>query len=245
MHEQAPRDHEQPDQPGEELWDPAEQVGDVYAVEIGTQGQIEHAERLSDEDGDNDPGHDEEASEERPRIWVGSYLDYNNRVLYGDWIDADRDDAEIEADIQAMLARSPTAAETGEAAEEWGIFDHEYFNGLRLDENESVAWVAKVARGITRHGPAFAAWAGVVEDETLLDGFQSAYLGHYDSVQAYAEQFADNLAFEQLLERHMPEHLRPYVHLDTAALARDLQFTGRVYVLPAEGGGVWLFDARQ
>jgi antirestriction protein len=144
-----------------------------------------------------------------------------------------------------MLARSPTGARTGEAAEAWGIFGFANFHGLRLDENESVTWIAKVARGISAHGPAFAAWAGVVEDEALLDGFERAYLGQYDSVQAYAEQVYGGLGFQQLLDRHVPERLRPYVHLDTEALARDLQFGGHVYVLPAEGGGIWLFDGTQ
>jgi antirestriction protein len=241
MHEREPQQPED-QEPDNGLWDPAEQVGDVYAVEIGEHGQIEHAERLQGEDKDDDPGSDEQAAEGRPRIWVGSWLDYNNGVLHGDWIDADRDDAEIWTDIQAMLARSPTATETGEVAEEWGIFDHEHFGGLRIDEQETVSWVAKVARGITTHGPAFAAWAGVVEDEALLGDFERTYLGHYDSVQAYAEQVFGGLAFQQLLERQVPERLRPYVHLDTEALARDLQFGGQVYVLPAEGGGVWLFD---
>jgi antirestriction protein len=239
MSEQGPQQPE----PGSGPWDANEQVGDVYAVEIGPQGQVEHAERLHGEETDDEPGHDEEAAEGRPRIWVGSWLDYNNGVLHGDWIDADRDDAAVWADIQAMLARSPTAEQTGEAAEDWGIFDNENFGSLRIDEQETVSWVAKVARGISEHGPAFAAWAGVVEDETLLDGFEGDYLGHYESVEAYAEQLGDDLAFQQLLERAVPEHLRPYVHLDTAALARDLQFSGRIYVLPAEGGGVWLFNA--
>jgi antirestriction protein len=248
MNEREP--DQQPPQPGlpepdTGPWDPAEQVGDVYAVEIGAHGQIEHAERLPGEQADAEPGRDEQAPENRPRIWVGSWLDYNNGVLHGDWIDVDREDTEIWADIQAMLARSPTAAETGEAAEDWGIFDHEHFGGLRIDEQETVTWVAKVARGISEHGPAYAAWAGVVEDEALLDGFERAYLGHYDSVQAYAEEHWGELGFEQLLERHVPEHLRLYVHLDTEALARDLQFGGRVYVLPADEGGVWLFAADQ
>jgi antirestriction protein len=244
MHEQ-PHNHEQPDQPGGEPWDAAEQVGDVYEVEIGPGGQIEQARKLPGEGSNDDPGSGEQPPPERPRIWVGSWIDYNNGVLHGDWIDADREDTELWTDIQAMLAHSPTAAETGETAEEWGIFDAEHFGGLRIDEQETVAWVAKVARGISAHGPAFAAWAGVVEDEALLDGFQDAYLGQYDSVQAYAEQVWGGLAFQQLSERHVPEHLRPYVHLDTEMLARDLQFGGRIYVLPAEGGGVWLFDGEK
>ena len=53
-------------------------------------------------------------------------------------MDADREDAELWTDIQTMLARSPTAAQTGEAAEDWGIFDHEHFGGLRIDERTRV-----------------------------------------------------------------------------------------------------------
>lgn len=248
MSERGPQ--QQPEQPGlpepdHGPWDPGEQVGDVYAVEIGPHGHIEHARKMPDNSSDDEPGHGEQAPPERPRIWAGSWLDYNNGVLHGDWIDADRDDADIWADIQTMLARSPTSAKTGEAAEDWGIFDHEHFGDLRIDETETVGWVAKVARGITEHGPAFAAWAGVVEDETLLDGFQDSYLGHYDSVQAYADQLLGGLAFEQLLDRHVPEQFRPYVRLDTEALARDLQFSGHIYVLPANDGGLWLFDSGQ
>jgi antirestriction protein len=245
MHEQPPREPEQPQHPDGEPWDPTEEVGDVYEVEIGPSGQIEDARKLPSKDHDDDPGSGEQPPPVRPRIWVGSWLDYNNGVLHGDWIDADREDAEVWTDIQAMLARSPTSAETGEVAEEWGIFDYEHFGGLRIDEQETISWVAKVARGIARHGPAFAAWAGVVEDEALLDSFERNYLGHYDSVKAYAEQTYGGLAFGQLLERYVPEHLRPYVHLDTEALARDLQFGSRVYILPASEGGVWLFDGEQ
>ena len=104
MHEQPPRE---PEQPGEEPWDPAEQVGDVYEVEIGPGGQIEQARKLPDDD----TGSGEQPPPERPRIWVGSWLDYNNGVLHGDWIDADREDAGMaeswrarEGDVDAIAA---------------------------------------------------------------------------------------------------------------------------------------------
>ncbi len=216
----------------------------MYAVEIGEHGQIEQAEQLHGQKADDEPGHNEEAAEIRPRIWVGSWLDYNNGVVHGDWIYADREDSEVWADIRAILARSPTMAETGEVAEEYGIFDQEHFGDLRIDATEAVSWVAKVARGIKGYGLAFAAWAAVVEDESLLDDFADTYLGHYDSVQAYAEQLIDELRYEQQLDETVPEDIRPYVHVDAGKLARDLQFSGRVYVLPAAGGGVWLFSGQ-
>jgi hypothetical protein len=148
-----------------EPWQPDEQVGDVYEVELGPDGQVERAERLTD----------------IPRIWVGSWLDYNNGVLYGQWIDAARDEDSLQADVASMLDGSPTTAETGEPAEDWGIFDHDNFGSWRIGEQESLSRVSAVARGIAAHGLAFAAYADVVEEEAALGGFEYDYLGHYAS----------------------------------------------------------------
>lgn len=213
------------DEPHAEPWGPDEQVGDVYEVEIDADGQVESAERLTD----------------APRIWVGSWLDYNNGILYGRWIDAAQDEATLAGDITAMLADSPTSAETGEAAEDWGIFDYDNFGPLRIGEQESLAWVSRVARGISEHGLAFAAWADVMEDEDALAGFEDNYLGHYDSLTDYVEQYVEEAGYEQLLDEAVPQSLRAYVKIDTGQLAHDLQIGGDVHVLPAEDGGVWIF----
>lgn len=209
-------------------WQPDEQVGDIYEAEIGPDGQIEHAERLTDV----------------PRIWVGSWLDYNNGTLYGRWIDAAQDEDALHAGIAAMLAGSPTTAETGEPAEDWGIFDFDNFGRLRIDEQENLSWVSAVAHGILEHGPAFAAYAEVMADEAALDGFADDYLGHYDSLPAYAEQYVDDAGYERLLDEQLPEGLRRYVRIDIEGLTRDLQLSGELHVLPADDGGVWLFQAR-
>lgn len=190
------------------------------------------------------PPSSEARGEARPQLWVGSWLDYNNGILHGDWIAADRDDAEIWGDIQTMLDRSPTASATGEVAEEWGIFDSDNFGPLHIGEQESIAWVAKVGRGIAEYGPAFAAWADVMQDEALLDGFTDAYLGHYESVDAYANQLVDDLGYQEQIDQAMPESLRPYVRFDTAGLARDMQLGGDIHVVDANDSGVWIFDAR-
>jgi antirestriction protein len=242
MHEQQPPRPEQPEADGL-LWDPNEQVGDIYEVELDGQGQVLRADELDTAPSETDPNATEHASQTRPSIWIGSWLDYNNGILHGDWIPADRDDAAVWADIQTMLGRSPTAAETGETAEDWGIFDYENFDPLRIGEQEAVAWVAKVARGIAEHGLAYAAWADSVQED-LLENFTDAYLGHYDSVEAYVEQLVDDLGYDELLDHAVPDGLRPYVQIDTASMARDMQLSGDVHVVTAGADGVWLFDAR-
>jgi antirestriction protein len=179
---------------------------------------------------------------ETPSIWVGSLADYNNGDLHGQWLDAAREAADVHADIQAMLSRGPAAAR-GDLPEEWGIFDYEGFGRLRIGESETIEYVSQVARGIAEHGPAFAAWADVMEEQDLLDGFADAYLGHYDSIEAYAESWLDDAGYDRLLEEIIPESIRPYVRFDAAALGRDLCLGGDVHVLAADTGGVFVFRA--
>ncbi len=213
------------EQPPTGPWQPDEQVGDVYQVEIGADGQIEQAERLS----------------EVPRIWVASLADYNNGILHGAWLDAARETEAIEADIQTMLACSPWAARTGETAEEWGIFDVENFGRCRIDQHEDLDWVSGVALGVAGYGLAFAAWASIVEEPVQLINFDEAYLGHYDDLHAYVEQLINDLGYDELLDRVVPSTLRPYVKIDIAATADDLEFGGELHVVQAAGGGVWIF----
>lgn len=191
---------------------------------------------------------DSEHSEQRqdiapPRIWVGSLSDYNNGHLYGAWIDAAREPEAIQTDIQTMLAGSPWTARTGEPAEEWGIFDFDNFGACRIDQHEDLAWVSGVAQGIAEHGLAFAAWADVVEEPALLQDFEEAYIGEYDSLEAYAEEVITELGYDELLDQAVPASLRPYVRIDVAGMARDLQLAGDLYVVRSDDGGVWIFNA--
>jgi antirestriction protein len=194
-----------------------------------------------------DPDEPERGEQEpavEPRIWVGSLADYNDGVLHGEWLDAAREPDDIHRDIHSMLAASPTAARTGQPAEEWGIFDHEGFGRLRIDEYEAIEYVSRVARGIVAHGMAFAAWVEISNGDDALDQFDSAYLGHFDSLKAYGQQLVDDGGYEQLLDNAVPQHLRPYVHIDTAGLGRDLWLGGDINLVHADEGGVWIFDAR-
>lgn len=212
---------------GAEVRAPDEHVGNTYELAVSDDGQIRSAERL----------------QPPPSVWIGSWLDYNSGVLHGAWIDAAQDDESVGAAIQTMLSTSPTTAQTGEPAEDWGVFDYDGFGPLRLDEQESISWIGAVGRGIAEHGPAFAAYADVVQDEAALDGFQDDYLGHYESLASYTEGFADDAGYNQLLDEALPDNIRSYVRLDTAAIARDMQAGGDVHVLPASHSGVWIFAA--
>lgn len=203
--------------------------------------QPPHAERPPE---NGDQPEKQETLAEPPRIWVGSWLDYNNGILHGQWIDASRETDEVWADITAMLAASPTARKHGGVAEDWGIFDHEGFGPLKIGEQETISFVTAVARGIVEHGPAFAAWADVMEDEANLGGFADIYLGEYDSLEAYAEQLVEDLGYNQILDDSLPEHLRNYVEINVAGLAQDMWLGGEVHVYHRDGGGVWLFDVR-
>lgn len=186
----------------------------------------------------------EDESTNQPQIWAGSLADYNNGVLHGTWIDAAREPDEIEADIQTMLATSPEAARTGEPAEEWGVFDTDNFGACRIDQHEDLDWISAVARGIAAHGPAFAAWADVVEDPQLLDNFAEAYIGEYDSLEAYAEQLIDDLGYDELLDQVLPPGLRAYVDINIAGYARDMSLSGEVQKYHRPDGGVWLFHGQ-
>lgn len=184
------------------------------------------------------PGSEAEAAL-APSIYVASLADYNNGTLHGRWINAAREAEAIYADIRAMLAQSRE-----ENAEEFAIHDSDQFGTCRIQEFDSIELVSRIARGIKEHGGAFAAWANTNEGESeYLDNFDEAYLGHYDSAQAFAEQMADDLGYTDELAK-LPESLQPYIHFDSATLASDMEMGGDIDVAPDPSGGVWIFDSR-
>lgn len=177
-----------------------------------------------------------------PSIYVASLADYNNGRLHGRWINAAREPDEIQADIDAVLASSHEPN-----AEEWAIHDYEQFGQWKVDEYDSIEQVSRIARNIAEHGYAYSAWADVFDgDEASFDtdSFHEAYLGHYDSVQDYIEQMADDLGYEHEFIT-VPEHLRPYVRIDYAAIARDLHSSGDIATVQNPDGGVWIFRTNQ
>lgn len=155
-----------------------------------------------------------------PRIYVASLSDYNAGRLHGVWIDADQDADELRAHIDLMLKASD---EPG--AEEWAIHDFEGFGPLHLNEYQSIADVARIGRGVAEHGMAFAHWAALLSPTGFgqLDEFGDHYQGHWSSMISYAEDLLDSLGMDPDKCTGLPDTLRPYVSIDVAAFARDLE----------------------
>lgn len=189
---------------------------------------------------------DEALARDGPRIYVASLTDYNAGLLHGRWIEAGDDPEVMQGEIADMLATSPTTARYGDRAEEWAVHDYEGFGELRLDEYESLSTIARLSGGIRTHGAAFAAWAAHVGDggrsEDAIEQFEDRYRGEWDSVEAYAEELLDQFEIDRLLEQ-VPEWLRPYISIDVAGFARDLELGGDVTALPSPTGDIlWVFS---
>jgi antirestriction protein len=93
---------------------------------------------------------------ETPRIYVACLSSYVNGFLHGQWIDVDRDSDEIQKDIKTMLSRSPMSKI--QACEEWAIHAYEGFQGISIDEHESIERVVELVQKLEEHGEAFAAY---------------------------------------------------------------------------------------
>ena len=178
-----------------------------------------------------------------PRIYVASLSDYNAGLLHGQWIEAVDDAETMQDEIDSMLQTSPTTARYGEIAEEWAIHDYEGFGQLRLDENEALSTVAKLAAGINSHGLAFAAWVARVDERSddLIEQFEDRYQGQWESVESYAEHLLEELDAERIVTE-APEWLQPYLKLDVAGFARDLEIGGDITTAETTEGGVWVWS---
>jgi len=185
---------------------------------------------------DQQEGH-EGLREERPWIYVASLSDYNAGILHGSWIDADQEPEELQAEVNEMLARSPSGH-----AEEFAVHDFELFGDYHVDEYDSLNWISTIASGITEHGPAFAAWAARCDrDGESLERFEDAYRGDWPSIEEYAESLLDDLGCLHELDDAVPEVLRAYVDVDIAGFARDLELGGDITSVD-HASGVWIFD---
>lgn len=187
--------------------------------------------------------HEQEQKNEReqspklnPRVWIGSWADYNNGRLHGDWCDAAAEPEELWKDIHHILATSHE-----EIAEDWGVFDYDEFGGFTVGEAETVETITTVARGIAQHGEAFSLWAELHDaDPEMLANFEDAYLGEYDSAEDWARELMDDTGVEQTLNEAIPEGLRPYVQIDYEQFARDARGSD-IHFEESSGGGVYVF----
>ena len=168
-------------------------------------------------------------------IYVVSLSDYNSGLHYGRWIDCLSCDAdEVQDQIDAMLAASPTARRTGQPAEEWAIHDHGGFHGIRIRETENIEELCSLAAALEEHGAPFAAFfdyaASGSSVETCLEQFEDAYQGTFRSLEEWAEDHAESSG---MLES-IPENLRCY--FDFERFARDCEINGDIFSVETEEG---------
>jgi antirestriction protein len=168
-----------------------------------------------------------------PRIYVACLAAYNNGILHGAWIDADQSADELHEAVRTMLAASPMPG-----AQEWAIHDFEGFAPLRLSEWESFERVADIAAGLAEHGAAFTAWLAYDEDCDPSDtaAFEDAYRGEWDSLRAYAEDYAESTGMYEAADRAGSS----YVVVDLDMLERDLDI--ELYTAESDHHTVYVFD---
>ena len=151
------------------------------------------------------------------RIYVASLSDYNNGILHGTWIDViGLDEDALQEEINEMLEKSPTAAETGEGAEEWAIHDTD---GVDVSEHESLEDLVKIGEGIEKYGEAFMVGYSHVFGEDIdeaLDNFEDAYVGECNNFLDYATEW-----FDEVYLPDVPQSVRYYI--DYESFARNLE----------------------
>jgi antirestriction protein len=163
-----------------------------------------------------------------PRIYVASLADYNAGRLYGRWIEASYGADEIREEIEDMLANSPEPI-----AEDWAIHDYEGFEGLQIDEYDSLDAIAEAAELIDSHGPKAAqviAYYGGLDDlDEARDALLERYAGSATSLEDWAAEELDEIG---LLEQ-VPEQLRSYI--DFKSYGRDMELGGEIITFRVDG----------
>lgn len=91
---------------------------------------------------------------------------------------------------------------------------------------------------------AFEAWVASREEhqDRSREFFDRAYLGHYSSVDHYAESLADTYQLDAKLDAAIAPPFREFVDIDVTGLARSLVRNGTLYAIPAVPVGVWIFN---
>ena len=157
-------------------------------------------------------------------------------VFGGAWMDAAEYIAHAEKSIGLWLRRPMP---NGSPARDGN--DHTEPGFLYLGDNESLAFIAEMAAGILKHGPAFSFWVremGGRPEE--LEEFEKVFLGQGRSATDFAQHVLDDRAIEDS-DRRDGEESRDDLPADAKSWAQDLQRRGEIRVVPNPQGGVWIF----
>src|SRR6185437_12115742 len=129
-------------------------------------------------------------SEGKPQIYVTCLASYNNGTSFGGWIDATCDVEDIQAQIKALLAKSPMPN-----AEEFVVHGYSGFGFMGIDEYESIEQIHEKALFIVEHGElgdeVLDYYSGCLED--AKEALEERYIDKYKSELDYATELFDEL----------------------------------------------------
>lgn len=191
---------------------------------------------------------DEHESEPRvsPRIYVTAGLPLRADLVVGTWLDMARPPRDIYADLFAAI-NDETCIDHDRVYiwDDNGFGAFEVITGpLGLEGGHSIDLLSTVARGIVEHGPAFAVWAQVHEDEPQhFDRFAQVFKGHYPTPGAFIRKQLEPMGYETLLDNTLPANIRAHTAIDYDAIAEHLFETEDIVAIRA-GDGFWIFDER-
>lgn len=159
-------------------------------------------------------------------IYVADLRRYNEGYLNGRWIDAAQDPADIQAEVDEMLAEHN--------GEEWAIHDYE-LGGVRISESEGFESVSAIAEFLSTWGedwgPALLSYCDNDLDRATKRA-EEGYAGEYRDPGDFAEELYGD-------EIDVPANIAPYI--DWGAFERDMKLNGDIFTLPAGGGSVYVF----
>jgi hypothetical protein len=91
---------------------------------------------------------------------------------------------------------------------------------------------------------AFEAWAATREEhqDSSREFFDRTYLGHYASVEQYAETLVDDYQLDTRLDAAIAPPFREFVDINITGLAQALVGSGTLYAITATPVGVWVFN---
>ena len=153
------------------------------------------------------------------RIYVADLAAYNAGKLHGVWVDATDDIEDMQAQVNAMLAKSPEGF-----AEEYAIHDYEGFGAYRLSEYAGLEAAHEIACFIEEYpdfgGVLLSHFCGDLEE--AQKAAEENYCGCYKSLADYAEELTEQTT-------DIPQNLTYYI--DYARMARDMELSGDVFTI--------------
>ena len=175
--------------------------------------------------------------DDRPPVFMARISEVDDVGLRGTWMDAAEYIAEAEESIGLWL-RHPLSR--GSPVRDGD--DHSEPGFLYLGDNESLAFIAEMAAGIVKHGPAFSFWVREMGNSpAALEEFEKVFLGQWKSAAEFTQHVLDERTCTEESERRDGEESRQDLEMDAKTWAQDLQRRGEINVVPNPQGGVWVF----